>query len=242
MAFRREQVALVCALLSILGGFFISCAGRMAAPAGRMEGPLMVLLLLVAVGPALASAAFGLMARISAMGVPRETLARSSAVASLLCGLAGLACLVGLAFTFLVSIDAQRPMDLGLSVSLGGLVLSVVGAVGTFLGFVTQVGIARRSAAVSRGVGRMAVAAAVCTLVLLGISVLYTLIVEATTPTYGYGPYGGYQHYPDHSGFAVVMLGILMPLAFGVVLILYHRLLAAGRRAVNSEAAGRYDD
>src|SRR4051812_44023878 len=42
-ACRREQVALIFALAGILGGFFVSCLGRMAGPSGDMEAIMLFL-------------------------------------------------------------------------------------------------------------------------------------------------------------------------------------------------------
>jgi hypothetical protein len=240
MAFRREQVAVVFVLIGILCDYFAFCLGSSMGSAARVEGVVTALGLLFVIGPALAAAAFGLMARISALRPPPESRARTSAVASLLCGLAGLASLVVMAFTFLLSLEGQRPMELSIAVAVGGLVLATLGALATFLGFAAQIGIARRSVTVSAAVGRMAVAIAVCVLSILGIGILYTLLSEITGPSYRYGPYGnGYYH--NHERFYQIMLLFLFPLALGVILILYHRLLAAGRRALQGEPADRYD-
>src|SRR5205085_1945337 len=133
----------------------------------------------------------------------------------------------------------HRGSELPAVVATGGLILSTLAAVGTFAGFVAQVGIARRSAALSRAVGRTAVAACVCLLGLLGIGVLYTLATELSGAPTGYGPFG--PSYRDDGPFYGVVAGILMPFAFGTLLIFYHRLLAAARLAVRGEAADRYD-
>ena len=137
----------------------------------------------------------------------------------------------------MLSIDSQRPMELAAVVGFGGLALSTLGALATFVGFVAQVGIARRSAAVSRGVGRMTVAVAVCTISLLSIAILYTMFSELTTPA----NYRGGQYYPQHEGFYRFTTVILFPMALAAMLILYHRLLAAGRRAVAGELPDRFD-
>jgi hypothetical protein len=199
-------------------------------------------MLLLLVGPSLVAGVFGLAARVSALGAPRASFARGSAVPSLLCGLAALASLVMLGITMLASIERQQSSELPGVVATGGLILSTLGALGTFLGFVAQVGIARRSAEVSRAVGRTAAAVSVCVLVLLGIGVFYALIAELDGPyaTRG-GAFGG-RHYRDDGPFYQVVMGILLPLAFAVVLILYHRLLAAARRAVLDESTARVND
>jgi lysylphosphatidylglycerol synthetase-like protein (DUF2156 family) len=242
-ACRREQIALIFALLGILGGFFISCLGRTSSPGAGMEEIMLFLVLLVAVGPSLATGAFGIMARISAMGVPKACLARGAATSSFLCSIAGIVCLLAFAIALVSSIDSQRPGELPMVVSMGGLIISVLGAVVTFVGFVGQIGIVRKSAGVSRAVGRTSIAIAVCVLSLIGIGLLYTLANEAIgEPAYYRGPYGPVAYHQDHSTFYSVMLGILMPLAFGVVLILYHRLLAAGKLAAGGEPPASSND
>lgn len=241
-ACRREQVALIFALAGILGGFFVSCLGRMAGPGGGMEAVMLFLILVIAVGPSLVTGTFGMMARISAMSVPSASFARGSATASFLCSLAGLLCLLVVGISIAASIDSHQSDPLPMVISLGGLVLSVIGSVVTFVAFVGQIGIVQRSASVSRAVGRMAIAVAVCVLSLIGIGLLYVLADEVFGgPDYYPGQYGGYYRH-DHSGFYVIMVGILMPLAFGVILILYHRLLAAGKIAVGGELPANSND
>jgi hypothetical protein len=241
-AFRREQLAVIFALLSILGGFFVSCAANMSRRGGDLEGIMIFVMLLFGIGPSLGTAAFGVMARVSALGAPRECLARGSAVASLLCSLAALISLVVLAFALMMSMDANRHDPLPMTISLGGLVLAGVASLATFFGFISQIAIYRRSAAVSRAIGRTATAAAVCLLVLLAIGVLYTIANELTGPSYYRDPFGPGYYQRDHSGFFVILIGVLMPIAFGVVLILYHRLLGAGRRSLSAEPGGRYEE
>jgi hypothetical protein len=234
-AFRREQLAVVFAILSIFGGFFVYCAGNVASPGGAMEGFMIFVVFLFGIGPALATASFGLMARIAALGVPRETLARGSAVSSLICGLAGLACLVGLAFAYMSSLDAHQPDRIGVTMMLMGLALAVIAATATFVGFLAQIGIYQRSAGISRACGRFGVAITVCLGSMLAIAFLYTIFDAMTTPYFG-------DPSRSHNGFAGFVFGVLMPLAIGVHLILYHRMLAAGRNAVKGETTNQSED
>src|SRR5258708_2961190 len=159
-ALGREQVAVVFFLVTILSSFLVLCLGRMAVEPGIMRDssgaiPLVVMLLLL-VGPSLVAGIFGLAARVSALGTPPESLAKGSAISSLLCGIAGLACLVILGISILASFDSHDHRGPGLPAGFAtvGLVFSVLASLGTFAGFVAQVGIVRRSAEVSRAVGR----------------------------------------------------------------------------------------
>ena len=243
-ALGREQVAVLFVLATILASYLVFCIGTAAGRAGGPEQGLVIgLMLLLLVGPSLVAGVFGLAARVSALGAPRESLARGSAVPSLLCGLAALASLVMLGFTLLASINQPLSSELPGVVATGGLILSTLGSLGTFFGFVAQVGIARRSAEVSRAVGRTAAAASVCVLALLGIGVFYTLVTELTEPGYTGrgGPIGG-GYDRDDGPFYQIVLGVLLPVAFAVVLILYHRLLGAARRAVLDESTERVSD
>jgi len=242
VAFRREQWAILFVFVSILGGFFIACVGSMVGPSGGLDGPMPYVLAMFGVAPLLVAAGFGLMARVSALSVPRESRAKSSAVASLLCSIAGLGCIVGLGFSFFISFESGQRSELPTVVSLGGLVFSGLAAWATFTGFTAQVGIARKSFDVSRGIGQMATTAALSTLGMLGIGILYTLVSETTGPNSSRGPYGGGYYYEDHSPFYRVMLGILIPLDAGLLLILYHRLLGAARRSIVGDPAPRYND
>jgi len=247
MAFRREQVAIIFVLIGILCDYFAFCLGQSMGPSGRNEGVFVALGLLLVIGPSLAAGAFGLMARISALKPPPETKARTSAVASLLCGVAGLASLVLIAFASLLSIDAQRPNELPVAVAIGGLMLATVGSIATFVAFVVQIGIYRRSAAMSAAVGRLAVAVCVCVLSLLGIGLLYMLVSEAATPSNPSGTFGGPSYPQRHERFYEITVFFLFPLGLAVVIILYHRLLAAGRQSLQAGAPDRqeqldYDD
>jgi hypothetical protein len=237
-ALGREQVAAVFGLLTILGGYMASCLGNVLGGPGGMEELGIAVMLLVLVGPLLVAAIFGVSARVAALGVPAESRAKGTAVASLLCGLAGLAALVLLGLFFLASFDRPQRSELPMVVAVGGLLLSALGALGTFVGFVAQVGIVRRSAEVSAAIGRTAVAVCTCVLVLVAIGILFALAVEATTPSYSYGPVG---YGRDDQHYLIVINAVLLPFGLAVILIMYHRLLAATRRAVLEERAGRND-
>lgn len=233
-AFRREQWAVIFVFIGILGSLFSFCAANLTRHTGEMEPAVIFFVLLFGIGPPITTAAFGIMARAAAVAAPKESFARGSARSSMVCAIAGVICLVIFALTMLASIGSSGPDPLPMIVGLGGVILSGMGAFATFLGFVAQVGIARRSAAVSQAVARLSVTIASCLVGILGIGFLYTLISEMTTPAYYYS-----RH--EHEGFFSFVLGILLPLAFGVVLILYHRALAAGRQAVLGEERRRYD-
>lgn len=244
-ALAREQVAVVFALLTILGSYLVLCLSRAAVGPYGPDGILLTFMLLVLVGPTLVAAVAGLTARIAAVGAPAESLAKGSAVVSLLCSLAGLGCLLMLGLGALANLDRTAPSELPMLVATGGLVVSALGAIGTFGGFVAQIGIARRSAAVSRAVGRTAVAAGVCVLGLLAVGVLGALAAELSTPSYPqYGPnnWGPQRGHNEMEVLQFLFMGLLLPMSVGVMLILYHRLLAAARRAVVDEPTGRYDD
>jgi hypothetical protein len=237
LAFRREQVAVACVLVGIVLDYFLFCLVR-AVSAGRGGGDdgMIAFVLIVLTAPALAAGAFAVMARLAALQAPPESHAKPTATTSLLCSLAGLGCLVILAITLLAGLDSSRTLEAPLVVAVGGLVLSVLGSVATFFGFAVQVGMVHRSPGISRAVGRMAVAVCSCLFGLIGIGVLYALISEMTAPAYS-----GVHRSHDHEAFYAIASGILLPMALAVVLIFYHRLLAAGRRAVRGEPEGRYD-
>lgn len=241
-AFRREQVAVIFVLIGILCDYFAFCLGQSMGPSGRNEGTFVALGLLLVIGPSLAATAFGLMARIAALRPPPETKARTSAVASLLCGLAGLASLILIAFASLMNIDAQRPTELPVAVAIGGLMLATLGSAGTFVAFVVQVGIYRRSAVMSAAVGRLAVAVCVCVLSMLGIGLLYMLVTEMTGPGTPPGTFGGSSYPQRHDRFYEISVFFLFPLGLAVVLILYHRLLAAGRESLQSAPPDKQEE
>lgn len=246
-ALGREQVAVLFVLATILGSYLVMCIGSAAgrASGGVEQSIALTLMLLVLVGPALAASVFGLMARVSAVRAPRESLARGSAVPSLVCGFAALASLVMFGITMLSGMDRSGPSGLARVVAVGGLILSALASLGTFLGFVAQVGIARRSAEVSRAVGRTAGALCIVVVILLGLAFFYTLVSELSTPAYvPQRPGGPIVERPrnDEGPFFAVFGGFLLPVGAAVVLILYHRLLAAARRAVLDEATERVDD
>ena len=130
-AFRREQTAVVFVLIGIVCDYFAFCLTRSFGRSGDMEGVVMTVVLLFGIGPSLVAAAFGLMARISALRPPPTSLARPSAVASLLCGLAGLGSLLILAFAMLLSMDSREPMELAFRVA-GGILKPVQQLIGRY--------------------------------------------------------------------------------------------------------------
>lgn len=233
-AFRREQWAVIFVFIGLLGSLLSFCTRSLTIHTGEFEPAVIFFVLLFGIGPPITTAAFGIMARASALSAPKESLARGSAKSSMVCAIAGIICIVIFALSMLASIGSNISDPLPMIVGLGGVVLSGLGAFATFLGFVAQVGIARRSTAVSQAVARTTVAAATCLIGVLGIGLLYTVISEMTAPAYQYARY-------EHEGFFTFVLAILLPIAFGVVLILYHRLLAAGRQAVLGEERRRHD-
>jgi DNA-directed RNA polymerase subunit RPC12/RpoP len=242
-ALGREQIA----VLFVLFIFIASIIDVFVAFTIGSHGPdvfVQVFMVLLVVGPAIVAGVFGLAARLSALRAPAECYSKGATVSSLLCAFAALASLIMFGIAILVSIDQHRPSELPMMVAMGGLVLSTLAAVATFLGFVTQVGIARKSGDVARAVGRTAVTACICLCGMIAIAILYTLFSEFDEPTPSYyGQYGNYNsYYRDDSPFYRFVLGILLPLSFGVVLILYHRLLAAARRSIRGEAERRYED
>jgi hypothetical protein len=220
--------------IGILGSLFSYCAGRLAREMGDMEPAAIFFVLLFGIGPPITTAAFGLMARAAALSAPKDSLARGSAKASMVCAIAGMICLLMLALGMLHSITSYNHDPLPLTLGLAGVALSGLGAFATFFGFVAQVGIARRSPAVSQAVSHTAVAIAACLVGVLVIGLLYAFFSTMNG--------GGYRYPNEHEPFFMFVLAILFPLAFGVVLILYHRVLAAGRRAVTSESTRRYED
>lgn len=232
-ALGREQVAVVFALLTLFCGFLSFCLLR--ATAGRENEAVLVLALLLLIGPSLAAGTFGITARVAALGTPPEAFAKGSAVASLLCAIAGVGSLIVIGLAALASIGSPGPNPLPIKVGFFGAILSGLVAVATFAAFVAQIGIARRSAAVGRAFGRTGVAAAVCLLVPLGISLLIALAAEASAPSY---PTRGYPTRDTEEVLAMIAVGLLSPVALAVILILYHRLLAAAREAVRGERAG----
>jgi uncharacterized membrane protein len=235
-ALGREQVAVVCGLITLLCGFLAFCLLRAAEGTGAANEAVLVLALLLLVGPALVSATFGLTARVAALRSPASVAARGTAVSSLLCAIAGVASLVVLGGAVLMSIERHGPEPVAMIVGWVGVVVSSLAAVGTFAGFVAQVGIARRSAGVSRAIGGAAVAVSACLLGVLGIALLIALAIEMTAPTPGYG---GYQSHHEGEAAMGIIVGVLTPVALIVVLILYHRLLGSARRAVRGETGER---
>src|SRR5262249_51445736 len=213
-----------------------------AAPGGIVNSPAILLVAILVAGPTLAAGAFGLMARIAALRAPPESLARGTATASLLCALAALGCVVFFGFALLQSMERQNADERPMEVAGGGLGGPGLAAGGRFMGFGARGGTARRSAGISRAVGRTAIAVTVCALALLGISGLYTLASEAFSPSQRYPSYSYPYNRRDHAAFYQILLLGLIPLALAVPLILHHRLLAAARRNLKVEPGARDDD
>lgn len=233
-ALGREQVAVTFALATVPCSFCAFCLGRMAGTSAGVDGPVMVLSLLLILGPTLVAGAFGITARVVALGAPPESQTRGTAIASLLCAIAGVLSVLVFGLAFLATIDRHEGTGFMPVVATIGLLLSAFAAVGTFVGLVAQVGIVRRSSLVSSALGRMAMTACVAVLVVTGLSLLLALAVESTTNSYSRSPM-------DEERVAVALFGVLLPLGFAAILVGYHRLLAAARRAVREEPGGRFE-
>jgi predicted membrane channel-forming protein YqfA (hemolysin III family) len=239
-ALGREQSALVCLLLQVGCLVLAFCLGQLAGRALDGLGPLAVIPFAILVGgPALAALVFGISARVAATGSPAESLTRGTARSSLILSFLALGCLALFALSALATLDTSggRPDELPLVVSMGGVILTGLASVVTFAAFVAQVGIARRSVEVNRSVGRLVVAATVCTIITLGIGALYTVanVAFAPSPSFHTTRHGGYYSYPNHDDFYRFVVFGLVPLSGIVMLILYHRLLAAARRSIQRE-------
>jgi hypothetical protein len=241
-ALGREQVAVVFILVTFIAGVLDLFLSFTIGPFGP-DVIIQVFMALIIVGPALVAGVFGLAARATALRAPAESCSKSAAISSLLSAFAALASLIMIGICILLSMDHQRPFELPMKVSVGGVVLATLVALATFIGFVAQVGIAQRSKDVAGAIGRTAVTVVVCLAGMMAISFLYTIVSEFEGPrNHGYGPYGNYGgYYRDDTPFFQVLVGILMPLSFAIVLVLYHRLLAAARRSIRGEMVGQYD-
>ena len=232
-ALGREQSALVCLLVQVGCSILAACLQGVAGPAGPLETLVIIPLAILVAGPTLAAAVFGISARVAATGAPEESLARGTARASLLLSFIALGCLALLALAALATVDSHRADPLPGVVGVGATIVSVLASIVTFAGFVAQVGMARRSAAVSRAVGRMAIGATICAVIVIGIGGLYAVATVAFGPGPGYYRYS----YPNHEGFYNFTVLGLFPISLIVLLILYHRLLAAARRSIQREEA-----
>ena len=239
-ALGREQGAVLFVLVAFVSSFVVWGIGAVIDRRGPPDAILLVIMLLLLITPLFAAGVLGIMARVAALRAPPENLSKGAAVSSLLCGIAGVGSLAVLGLAALSSIDSHGPEPLVVPIAVGGIIFSGLGALVTFVVFVTQVGIARKSDEISRAFGRTAVAICACVLSLMGIAFLVAVASALSTPSYSRGGPFGY-HEPDEQVYMRAIVVFLVPLSFAVILILYHRLLAAGRQAVQAEAAGRYD-
>jgi hypothetical protein len=228
-ALGREQVAVIFALVNVVGSFLAFCLMRMAEGFGGTNEPLMVLAALFLVGPGLVSGAFGVTGRVAALGGPKEALGGGAAAASLLCAISAVVAILGVGLAFLTMLGAGYNSGFGVAIAATVALVSIFGAIGTFAAFTAQVGIARRSADVGKAFGRAAVTSCIAVLAIAGIGLFLLLVVEATS-----GPYRSHDNEEIISG---ALFGILLPTGFAAVLVGYHRLLAAARLAVRGESA-----
>ena len=234
-ALGREQAAVLFLLATFVSSFVVWGIG--SAAEGMGGGPnsiVLVLMLLLMFGPSLAAGVLSIAARIAALRAPAEAQAKGSAVSSLLCGIGALGSLVVLGLAVISSIESHRPEPVIVPVAVGGALVAGLGALATFVVFVAQVGIARKSDEVSQAFGRTAVAMCVCVLGPLGVAYFMALVSAMRGPT----PFGP-SSYPDEEQYLRIIVVLLAPVALAVILILYHRLLGAGRRAVRGGPAGR---
>ena len=226
-AFRREQTVLtligVQVLFDLLGYCLTTVLGERDF---NVVGIAFVILFVV--GPAALAGIFGIMARLSASKTPQESRTKGAAVVSLLCSIAALGSLAVFGLILLATMDRTGPPEGAIIVGLGGFFLSSLAALVTFAGFIAQVGVALKSKEIGAAIGRTTIAAGVCVLVLVGVGVMYAVLDAVFTPAYRRGTYGN-----NHEGFYRVFLGGMVPIAAIVMIIMYHRLLAAGRRALS---------
>jgi hypothetical protein len=240
-ALGREQAAVLFLLATFVSSFVVWGIGSATEGMGGAPSSIvLVLMLLLMFGPSLAAGVLSIAARIAALRAPAEALAKGSAVSSLLCGIGALGSLVVLGLAVISSIESHRPEPMIVPVAVGGALVAGLGALATFVVFVAQVGIARKSDEVSRAFGRTAVAVCVCVLGPLALSFFLALVSALSGPSY-YGPGSYGYHQPNEELYLRVIVVLLMPLGLAAILILYHRLLAAGRRALQAGPAGRSD-
>jgi hypothetical protein len=234
-ALAREQSALVCLLVQVGCIVLVFCLARLAEPfAGGLGWVAVIPIAILVGGPALAAIVFGISARVAATGAPEESLARGTARASLFLSFLGLASLAFTALVLLRGVEGQLRDEVPIMVMFGTVLVSALASIGTFAGFVAQVGMARGSAAISRGLGRLTIGGTVCAFIVLGISCLYTVAYAAFGPAPTYHSRYGYYSRPDHSEFSVFLaFGTVVSLV--VLFTLYHRLLAAARRSIQRE-------
>jgi hypothetical protein len=237
-ALGREQAAVLFLLASFVSSLVVLVIGNATAGQGPPDAVFIAVMVLLGFGPPLAAGVFGIAARLGAVRAPAESRSKGAAVSSLLCGLAAIAALVVLALAIMTAIGSYGPDPLVAQVAVTGAIVAGLGAVATFVVFVAQIGIAHQSADVNQAFGRTAVAMCVCVLGLLGISFLVAFVSAMSTPPFRGGQYG--NHRPEEEILQIVAV-VLVPVALAVLLILYHRLLGAARRAVQAGPTGRYE-
>lgn len=238
-AFRREQTCLVFIVVQVVCDLFVFCAGKMIRAMDSASPFVLLLLLLFGVGPSIGAVAMGLMARAAALSAPRSARVKGTAIASLLCGFAAVLALVAVGLLMLMGLDGNRVDEDSILIPIAGMALAGLGAIATFSVYVAQVGIIRQAKDVSLALGRTAIAGMFCVVLLIGGACvtlfLATLLnpnpYRYNPPNNGFGPGYGYQ--PSYTEpVMMILLVLFLPLVSIVMLIMYHRLLAAGRRAL----------
>lgn len=247
-ALRREQTALYFLALQVLCDLFLVLLAMTVGPVAG-NGPFILFALLLGLGPSLAAGVLGLMARVAALGAPPEARVRGSAMCSMLLAIATLLAMLGVGLLYLVQLEGSRFDDGLFAVAIGATLLAAVASVATFSIFTVQVGVARRSREVATALGRVGIAATICVFILLAGGLFASLMELLFTPSQSYygNPYGGYGYgypygYPYRPRYGEnitrVLLVVGVPLSALVLVIMYHRLLAAARRALDNATRG----
>jgi hypothetical protein len=246
-ALRREQTALFFVALQVVCDLFLLLLAMTLGPIAG-NGPFIMFALLLGFAPSLAAGVLGIMARIAALAAPTDARVRGSAMCSLLLAIATLLAMVGMGLLYLIQLEGSRFDDVLFAIAIGGTLLAALASVGTFSIYTVQVGVVRRSRDVASALGRLGIAATICVFVLLAGGVFASLmeLISAPSPSYygnpygGYGyPYGGYSYRPRYGeNIARVLLMGGIPLSAIVFVVMYHRLLAAARRALDRAPRG----
>jgi hypothetical protein len=232
-ALRREQTCLLFIGLQVFADLLLFCVARLMGGADAGNPVMLLIVLLLAVGPSLGAAALGLMARGSALGAPPLARAKGTAVASLCCGMVALLALVAFGGTVLMGMDPNTRVDDNMMMMpIIGVFVAGMAAILTFAAYTVQVGIARQSREVSAAVGRLAIGGTIGVVLLVAGACLILFLTLAFAPPPQYRGRNNFGPDREEMMLAFLLMAVL-PITIIVQLILYHRLLAAGRRALS---------
>lgn len=228
-ACRREQLAVFFAFGQLVTALLGYCFVQMLH--GGDDILFRLILLVLVFSPTIIAVVFSLIARFSIVRFKSDAIPRGAIRSSLMSTLSSGICFLAVIFILLASIDS-RPPELILGTALIGFVVSIFFAMGSFMIFMCQVGIARSSREVSKALAGMGLTMTITLIIELVLVFFYSIAIESSN---NYSANFSRVAYRNDEPFYRLVAFFFIPVLIIVFAILYHRVLAAVRRSLREE-------